>query len=77
MECAAYGSPLRFRYDICTGTQTSIAKVAQQFGVPIVQVDARTIDSASIIMDPSMAAEDLGFKYEIEPLVGIREYAHG
>jgi nucleoside-diphosphate-sugar epimerase len=75
MECAAYGSPLRFWYDICTGQQVSIREVAECFDTQIMEVGERKIDVREILMDPTFAAEDLGFKYEIEPLVGIREYA--
>jgi UDP-glucose 4-epimerase len=41
--------------DICTGVQTSILSIAEQFGVPIMQVPGRENDPLTVVQDPSEA----------------------
>jgi len=41
--------------DICTGVQTSIISIAEQFGVPIERVDGRDNDPVMVIQSPAKA----------------------
>jgi nucleoside-diphosphate-sugar epimerase len=43
--------------DICTGYQTSIISIAEQFGVPIMQVPGRDNDPFTVVQSPARALE--------------------
>lgn len=43
--------------DICTGYQTSILSIAEQFGVPIFQVPGRDNDPFTVVQNPARAIE--------------------
>jgi UDP-glucose 4-epimerase len=52
---AAVESPRWAVADICTGYQTSILSIAEQFGVPVEHVPSRERDPQTVIQDPSRA----------------------
>lgn len=47
--------------DICTGKQTSMNEVAQQFGCPIDYIEPRKGDAQELVQDPRRAGEVLNF----------------